>query len=49
MTTCSTLQMALYGLHMPDDVRRRQYAEASRHMMEKHRCLEQRPIFECRS
>lgn len=49
MTTCSNLQTALYGLHMPDDARRRQYAEAARHMMEKHRSLEQRLISECRS
>lgn len=48
MITCSALQMALCGLHMPDGALRRQYAEAARHMMEKHRCLEQRLIPDCR-
>ena len=48
MITCSALQMALCGLHLPDGALRRQYAEAARHMMEKHRCLEQRLIPDCR-
>ncbi len=48
MITCSALQMALCGLHMPDTVQRKTYAEAARYMMEKHRCLEQLLIPDCR-
>lgn len=48
MISCSALQMALCGLHMQDTARRRQYTEAARYMMDKHRCLEQRLVPDCR-
>lgn len=48
MITCSALQMGLAGLRTTDPELRRRYAEAARYMMEKHRCLEQRLIPDCR-
>lgn len=48
MISCSALQMALCGLHMPDSEQRKTYADAARYMMEKHRCLEQLLIPDCR-
>ena len=48
MITCSALQMAFCGLHVEDPVLRRKFAEAASYMMDKHRCLEQRLIPDCR-
>ena len=48
MITCSALQMALCTLHCADSARRNTFTQAARRMMEKHRCLEQRLIPDCR-
>ncbi len=48
MITCSALQLALCALHCADPDRRESFARAARLMMEKHRCLEQQLIPDCR-
>lgn len=48
MVNCSALQMALTGLNVEDREIRNRYAEASRYMMNKHQCLEQLQIPDCR-
>ena len=48
MITCSALQMALCGLHLSDTSARMEYARAARQMMDKHLCLEQRLVPDCR-
>ncbi len=48
MITCSALQMGLAGLYSQDRKERDGYTEAARYMMEKHRCLEQKLIPDCR-
>ena len=48
MITCSAAQMAMYGLLTQDPSVRKRMTEAARYMMDKHRCLEQRLIPDCR-
>lgn len=48
MITCSALQMALCGLYAEDPSVRGSYAEAAASMMDKHLCLEQRLVPDCR-
>lgn len=48
MITCSALQMGLAGLTAPDTACRARMTKGARYMMEKHRCLEQRLIPDCR-
>ncbi len=48
MISCSALQMGLAGLLSDDAGERKRMAGAARYMMEKHRCLEQNLIPDCR-
>lgn len=48
MITCSALQMGLCGLTTDREDRREKMTEAARYMMDKHRCLEQQLIPDCR-
>lgn len=48
MITCSALQMGFAALHTDDADLRKAYTEAAAAMMEKHRCLEQDLIPDCR-
>lgn len=48
MISCSALQLGMYGLQTTDTARRNAYRDAARYLMEKHRCLEQLLIPDCR-
>ena len=48
MITCSALQLALRGLSEEDSVKRQQYTSAAVYLMDKHQCLEQLLIPDCR-
>lgn len=48
MITCSALQLALQGLSEEDSVMREKYTAAAAYMMDKHQCLEQLLIPDCR-
>lgn len=48
MITCSALQLALLGLSEDDSVMREKYTAAAVYLMDKHQCLEQRLIPDCR-
>lgn len=48
MITCSALQMGLYGLTTTQQDLREKMIEGARYMMDKHRCLEQLLIPDCR-
>ena len=48
MITCSALQLALQGLSEKDSIKRKQYTSAAAYLMNKHQCLEQLLIPDCR-
>ncbi len=48
MISCSALQMGMAGLLSADEGERMRMAMAARYMMQKHRCLEQNLIPDCR-
>lgn len=48
MISCSALQLGMCGLQTPDTLRRNDYREAARYLMDKHQCLEQLLIPDCR-
>lgn len=48
MITCSALQLALRGLLEKNTHKRKQYTDAAIYLMNKHRCLEQLLIPDCR-
>jgi hypothetical protein len=48
MVTCSALQIGLLGLHQRGAKDKQRYAEAASYMMNKHLCLEQNLIPDCR-
>lgn len=48
MITCSALQLALRGVSEEDSDKRQQYTAAAVYLMDKHQCLEQLLIPDCR-
>ncbi|MEG2573934.1 MAG: hypothetical protein RSA44_04645, partial [Bacteroides sp.] len=48
MVTCSALQLALQGLQEENENKRHLYTAAAQYMMDKHQCLEQLLIPDCR-
>lgn len=48
MITCSALQLALQALSEEDSIMREKYTAAAVYLMNKHQCLEQRLIPDCR-
>ena len=48
MITCSALQLGMYGLQTTEPSQQKKYSEAARYLMDKHKCLEQLLIPDCR-
>lgn len=48
MISCSALQLGMCGLQTPDSSRKKEYTEAAKYLMDKHQCLEQLLIPDCR-
>lgn len=48
MISCSALQLGFMGLNLPEGELRKQYAEATEYMLNKHRCLEVLQVPDCR-
>lgn len=47
MISCSALQIAMFALTLPEE-ERKDYVKAAEYLMEKHACLEQKKIPDCR-